>query len=73
MINPVSPIIATSNHRKPRGYNSYQNSDFKITTLPPELTLNKPKNKTWTELLSPWLIVGGFLLVYGLLNGWIGD
>ena len=45
---------------------------YKITALPPELSLNKPKNKTWRELLSPWLLVGGFVLLVALLNGMIG-
>lgn len=48
-------------------------NEYKFTALPPEMTLDKPKNKTWTELLSPWLITGAFVLVVALLNGLIGE
>jgi len=44
----------------------------KFTALPPEISVDKSKKETWTELLSPWLIVGGFVLAVALLNRLIG-
>jgi len=50
----------------------YRAKHYKITALPPEMTTGKQKRKTWIELLSPWLIVGGFIIAVGLLDAWIG-
>ena len=41
--------------------------DWKLTYGP------KPKKKTWSDLLSPYLIIAGFLVVVALLNGIIGE
>ena len=45
---------------------------YKITALPPDVTVGKQKKKTWIELLSPYLIVVGFILFVMLCNGLIG-
>lgn len=74
MVKSVPPIVATSN--SPKGFNSYFTGKKKrayiIESLPPELTTDKPKKKTWTELLSPWLISVGFIIFVAVLNGLIG-
>lgn len=66
MINAVSPVSRVYN--QPKGFNSYHKA-HKISTLPPELSLDKPREKSITELLSPLLIIAGCLIV-GALYGW---
>lgn len=70
MIARVSSVYPT--HNRTKGSSVYVKRDLKITALPPELTLDKPRSETWTELLSPWLIVTGVVVLVALLNGLIG-
>ena len=70
----IDSVYRTNNQCK--GFNSYfvgkRKKSNKFTALPSDMTVGKPKKKTWIELLDPWLIVGGFVLLYGLLNKLIG-
>lgn len=70
MIQPVSTVSRVYN--QPKGFNSYHQS-HKITALPPELSVDKPKKKSIAESLSPWLLTVGFVLFVALLNGLIGE
>ena len=70
MIQSVTPVSRVYN--QPKGFNSYHQS-HKITALPPELSVDKPKKKTWSELLCPWLLTVGFVLFVAMLNGLIGE
>ena len=71
-IEKVSSVYRANNQYK--GFNSYhQSKRIKITELPIDKPKVKRKEKPNTEhRLSSWLLVGGFFIVYGLLNGWIG-
>ena len=71
-VERISSVYRANNQYK--GFNSHHRSkQIKITELPIDTPKAKRKEKSNTEhRLSSWLIVGGFILVYGLLNGWIG-
>ena len=64
MINPVPPVYRPVFLKR---------DNHKFTALPPNCPVDKPKKKTWTELLSPWIIVTVFVLVVAFLNGLIGE
>lgn len=80
MISAVSPVNRippylkryTPEKHKEKEWQDYLDS-HKITALPPELTVDKPKKKSLAELLSPWLLTVGFVLFVALLNGLIGE
>ena len=71
MIPKVSSVYKANN--QPKGFNSYYKREtVKISTLPSDMTVGKSKKKSWTELLSPWIIVFIIILAVGLLDGLIG-
>jgi len=58
---------------KEEAWQAYLTDAYKITELPLDRPKVKQEEKPNTKRrLGSWLIVGGFILVYGLLNGWIG-
>ena len=71
-VERISSVYRANNQYK--GFNSYhQSKRIKITELP----IDKPKveqeeKPNAKRRLSSWLMVAGFFIVYGLLNGWIG-
>jgi hypothetical protein len=69
-IERVSSVYRASN--QPKGFNScHKSKRVKIT----ELGINKPKvkreNKIRRKPLSPWLIIGGFIVGVCLFNWFV--